>query len=318
MIIFLYGPDNYRLKQETNSVVLKYKQKHPGGLNFFSINLNNDDPAKLKEAVRTVSFFDDVKLILVSNSFADKKRAEAISEMTKEFDLINVKSPVMLFSENLEEKDLKTRNSKLFGILSGKDNLVRNFEVLEGRKFEDWVIKEFYDRGCNIFPAIARVLVQRIGSDTVRLISEIEKLSNFKLKGEIREEDLNLLVPADIEINIFNLLDAITSGNKAKAFELLYKELKTGRDPHYLLTMVVYQLRNSLIVKDLLSRKLTSSEIAKKAKIHPFVVSKLSRSLNQPIQKLKDDFNVFARIEILSKQGRVDVEDSLYNFVLNC
>lgn len=318
MVIFLYGPDNYRLKQETNSVILKYKQKHSSGLNFFSINLNNDDPAKLKEAVRTVSFFDEVKLILVKNSFTDKKKAEAVSEIIKEFELISIKSPVILFSENLEEKDLKSQNSKLFGILSSKDNLVRNFEVLEGRKFEDWVIKEFYDRNCHVSPAIAKLLIQRIGNDTIRLVSEIEKLSNFKLKGEAKEEDLNLLVPADIETNIFNFLDAITSGNKAKAFELLYKELKTGRDPHYLLTMVVYQLRNSLIVKDLLSRKLTSSEIAKKAKIHPFVVSKLSRSLNQPIQKLKDDFNAFARIEILSKQGRVDVEDSLYNFVLSC
>lgn len=318
MVIFLYGPDNYRLKQETNSVVLKYKEKHPGGLNFFSINLNNDDPAKLKEAVRTVSFFDDVKLILVRNSFTDKNKSEHIGGMIKEFDLVNIKSPVMLFSENLEEKELKSRNSKLFSVLSDKNNLVRNFEVLEGRKFENWVAKEFYNRNCSISLGAAKLLIRMVGNNTTRLISEVEKLSNFKLRGDIKAEDIDLLVLGDIETNIFNLLDAITAGNKVKALELLYKELKTGRDPYYLLTMIVYQLRNSLIVKDLLSRKLTSSEIAKKAKIHPFVVSKLSKSLNQPIQKLKDDFNTFARIEVLSKKGGVNVEDSLYNFVLNC
>jgi len=81
---------------------------------------------------------------------------------------------------------------------------------------------------------------------------------------------------------------------------------------------LVYQLRNSLIVKDLLSRKLTPSEVAKKAKIHPFVVSKLSKSLSQTTQDLEAKFRSLAQIEILSKQGRLDVEESLYNFVLNC
>ena len=318
MVIFLYGPDVHRLKKESDSVVSKYKEKHPNGFNFFSISLQDDGLKKLEDTIKTVSFFEEIKLILLRGVTANKANAEALGELIKEQDLIKNKAIVLLVSENLSEKDFKTKNPGLFAILADKNNLVRNFENLDGKKLENWIIKEFGERGCSMSPSTAKMLIDVVGKDTPRLISEIQKLSNFKIKGEIKPDDIRTLVVGDVETNIFNFLDAITARNKVKAIELLYKELKTGHDGHYLLTMLVYQLRNSLIVKDLLSRKLTPSEVAKKAKIHPFVVSKLSKSLGQTTQDLEAKFRSLAQIEILSKQGRLDVEESLYNFVLNC
>ena len=317
MIIFLYGPDSYRLRQETNSVIAKYKEKYPGGLNFFSINLEDGNPNKLKDIVRTESFFNDVKLILIKNAF-NKSITEEIGDLIESYDLLKTKSVVLLFNENALGKELAAKSKKLFGTLSDSKNLVRNFEVLEGRKLESWIEKEFSLRNCSVSSPVIKLLIQLAGVDSARLIIEIEKLSNFKLRGDIKPEDIKLLIHNEAETNIFNLLDALSSKNREKAFELLYKELKTGRDPHYLLTMFVYQLRNSLVVKDLLSRKLSTSEIAKRAKLHPFVVSKLAKILNQQSDDLKSKFSVLAQVEVLAKKGIIDVEESLYNFVLNC
>ena len=72
MIIFLYGEDEYRLKQETSSVIQKYKNKYPNGLNLFGFDLASDDVKNLEDAIKTSSFFNEVKLIVVKNSFLEK------------------------------------------------------------------------------------------------------------------------------------------------------------------------------------------------------------------------------------------------------
>ena len=317
MIIFLYGQDSYRLGKEADSIVEKYKKKHPSGLNFSNFDLERDSIGEVDNYVRTLSFFDEVKLAVIKNSFLNSSTPESLLDLINGNNLLDNKAVVLLFRENFPAKDLKTKNSKLFILLTSDRSLSRNFEVMDGRKLEDWIKRCFQERNCSISGVLARNLISSVGDDTNRLTCEIDKLSSFKLKGEIESGDIENLVNRDIETNIFSLLDAITARNKVKALELLYTELKNGRDPHYLLTMFVHQIRNMMVLKDLLGRNLGASEIAKMTKIHPFVISKLKNSLNQDFSSIRDRFNYLAQTDQLSKQGRADIEDRLYNLVLN-
>ncbi len=318
MIIFLYGPDGYGIRKEVASIEEKYKKKHPNSVDLFNFDLSGSDAEQINEAIKTVSFFNDVKLITIKNCFAQKNNCDHICRLIEAYSLIDDKSIVLLFVETLPEKSLKAKDSRLFVLLSNKNNLIRDFEKLDGIKLEAWVKREFALRNCAISSASARHLIQSAGADTHRLIEEINKLSNYKLRGEIEVEDINNLVTKDIDLNIFNLLDAISSKNKVTALELLYKELETGRDPYYLLTMIVYQLRNMLIVNDMAQRNLNSQLIAQKTKLHPFVVRKIMSGNKYPLESIKIHFNYWAQADQLIKQGRADIEDCLYSFTLNC
>ena len=315
MIIFLYGPDSYRLNLEADSIVDKYRKKHPSGFNLFSFDLDKDSPRKVEDAIKTMSFFDEVKLVILKNTF--NHSPDLITEIIGEHDLVNDKRIVVLIKESAGEKDLKSKNSQLLALLTKSKNLVRNFEVLNGKKLEDWVRKEFSLRSCAITSVLARKLIESIGKDMTRLVPEINKLSNFKVRGDIGSSDIDMLVHQDIEPNIFHLLDAIAAKDRAKALELLYREIKSGRDPHYLLTMVAYQLRSMLSIKDLMSRGLSNQDISKKSGLHPFVVKKnLSLLSKSSIEDIKNRFNYLAQGDLLFKQGRVDIEEYLYGFVL--
>lgn len=316
LIIFLYGPDSYRLNREADSIVQKYRQKHSSGVNFFSFDLADNSIRDIEDTIKTVSFFDEIKLALIRSAFFVKDSRDLI-ETIKKYDLANDKSAVLLIKENLAEKDLIVKNKKLFELLSAEKSLVRNFENLSGKKLEDWIKKEFYSRGCSISPVVIRRFTDMAGKDTVRLICEIDKISNYKLRDEIRLEDIDKLVNPNIELNIFQLLDVIAAGNKPKALDLLYSELKSGRDPYYILTMVAYQLRNMLVIKDLAERGLPTQEISKKSGIHPFVVRKSLGFLNRlSLDNLKTKFNQICLLELNSKSGMSDLTDSLYDFVL--
>ena len=116
-------------------------------------------------------------------------------------------------------------------------------------------------------------------------------------------------------MNIFDLIDALGAKNRLQATELLYKELKTGRDPYYILTMAIYQFRNMLTIKDLRNRNYSEVEISKKAKLHPFVVKKALKNPFELEEALKTYGKLLA-IDTSFKTGQSDLSNSLYGLVI--
>lgn len=314
ILIFLYGSDSYRLNKEAELIIEKYRQKHSSGVNFFSFDLLDHSIEDLENAIKTVSFFNEVKLIAVKNIFT-KKDAGRIAEIIKRYHLLNIKEVVLLAKEYSQEKDLMVKNKELFKILTS-GSLVRSFDNLEDKKLEDWICAEFKARECSISPVAVRKLAEATGHNSSRLACEIDKLSNYRLKGEISSQDIDKLVNKDTEPNIFHLLDAMAFGNKSKALELMYVELKNGRDPYYILTMIIYQFRNLIMVKDLKQNGYSESEISQRTKLHPFVVKKAIKSHFSPNDSLKTYQSLLA-LDTGFKSGKIDFGDSLYSLVID-
>ena len=317
MVIFLYGTDTHRLKQNVKLVADNYRKKHQSGLNYFQFNLSQpDDYSKLEDTIKSSSFFSEIKLVGVKNIFASAGMPEKIIDLIKQFNINADKELVLLVCENQDRKDLLSKNKKLFGLLS-EGSLVKEFNLLEGIKLENWVKREITARNCSVSTATARKLIGMVGNDSWALINEIEKLCNYKRKGDIKDEDLALLVPERIDLNIFDFIDAIGDRNKARAYELLYKEIKNGRDPYYILTMVIYQFRNLLTIKDLMLRDMASSLIAKNSGLHPFVVRKSLNSAGKfNMDDLKKTYGHLLNFDTSAKMGRIDLTDTLFKFVL--
>ncbi len=322
MIIFLYGPDGYRLKQNSHIVLDNYRKKHPGGV-FFKFDLSvPGEITKIEDAVKGGSLFGEVKLIVLKNVFSNKVDSGRIGELIKTQNLLKEKNTVLLFIDNQDEKEL-AKNKTLFSLLTGKDNMVRNVEYLEGEKLLKWVKGEFVLRKCSIESDAIKELIINSGNESWALVNEIDKLCNFSAEGGsafggkinniVKKEDVVLLGSKKTDLNIFDFVDAIAGGNKAKAYEVLFKEIKNGRDPYYLLTMMVYQFRNLIIVKDLQKQGYSELETTRKTKIHPFVVKKAIKS---PI-KLDEAVGTYGRLLAMDtgfKTGEINLEDSLTLF----
>ena len=84
MIIFLYGKDSYRLKQNLDKIVDEYKKKY-SGLSFSVLDINEDGLGKLEDTIKTISFFDEKRLIVVKNSFGN---AGSIAEFIKKWEVV--------------------------------------------------------------------------------------------------------------------------------------------------------------------------------------------------------------------------------------
>lgn len=306
MIIFLYGSDSYRLKRASDEIIARYKVKYTSGVNLFRFDFSKPDSLNLcEDALRTASFFNEHKLVVCKNIFSTKSLVETASELINKYSISVESGITLLATENQPEKDLVTNHIKLFGILSDKKNVVKAVEHLNGQELQSWIKKEFQIRDCSIRADAIRKLIGLIGNDSWRLINEIDKLSAYKM-GEVTAGDIDLLVSSTTDLNIFNLVDAIGSKNRHKATGLLYQELKTGRDPYYLLSMFAYHFKNLLYVFE--------NPVPKH--LHPFVAKKAASQVHKfSKEDLLAKFGYFAGLDIASKNGQVNLEDALYNFV---
>lgn len=289
MLILLYGEDTFRLKQKLDEIVGTYKAKHSSGLDlaFFE-----SDFEKVKEKIEAVSMFNEKKLIILKDILGNLDFEENFFEYAKKNKLKNSQEAIIVLCQ--------------FGKLAAsaykrKMSMSEEFKPLNGTELVSWVRK----KGLNN-PA-AQKLAAFVGNDLWRMENEINKLLSYKKGGEIAAEDIDLLVGAKIDNNIFQTLDALANQDKKTAFKLLHQHLSEGENEIYLLTMFVYQIRNLLRLKDLIEVGVPFYSLAAKSGLHPFVVKKSSQVLkNFSLERLKNVFRRLAEVERELKTGRID------------
>ncbi len=309
MIIFLYGEDSYRSRQKLNEIIEHYKSIHKSGINlkyFEGKDLNFED---LKEEFRQTSMFDGKKLLMVNDVFSNGDFKEKFLKNQKE--ILDSKDVIVLFYKD----GIPRKDEQFLKFLKLKADC-QEFKPLKGESLRIWLKKEFADYQTDISPEARELLIDFVGNDVWQLSNEIKKLINFKSKKRIMPEDVGLLVKSKIESDIFKTVDAIAQRNKKQAIFLIHKHLETGDSPHYLLSMINFQFRNLLIIKDLIEKNQPYYAILKISKLHPFVVKKSYQEANKfTFPELKKNYQKLFEVDLAIKTGRVSPEAALDLFL---
>ena len=304
MIIFLYGKDTFRSRQKLKELALRHQNIHKSGLNLKYFSGDDFSFEEFSDQAHQVSMFEEKKLFVLSGFFANKGFQEKFLEKGKEF---ASSKDIFLFYE--EGDMLKTNRLFRFLIEKGK---TQKFEPLSGTKLISWIKKRAVGLGGDISPSAVKKLVDYVGDDLWQADNEIKKLVSFKSKKLINPEDIDILVRAKVETNIFKTIEAISQKDKKKALFLLHWHLGKGDNPLYLLSMVNFQFRNLLIVKDLSLRNISYPAIIKQSKLHPFVARK-SYQLSQKftLEELKRIYQKIFEADLQIKKGRLDPQAAL-------
>ena len=310
MIIFLYGPDTYRSRQKLNEIVEHYKEIHKSGLDLKLLDLKEKDFQDFKNEAQIASMFSEKKLLVLKNAFENFDFKEKISAEIEKF----AKSEeVILFYEEEIKKD------KFFQTLK-KFSEYQEFQLLDGERLKNWVKKEFRKYQAKIDSAVLEKLIEFVGNDLWQMSNEIKKLVVYKtghnqittvtkLCPEIEREDVELLVKSKIEIDIFKTIDAIAAKDKKRAIKLLKAHLEKGDSPLYLLSMINFQFRNLLIIKDLIEKNLSPYSFTN---LHPYVIKKSISLLGKfSFSELKKIYQKIFEVDLDIKTGKIEPEMAL-------
>jgi len=300
MIIFLYGKDTYRSRQKLNEIIEHYKKIHKSGLNLKYFDDKTINFEEFKNEIQSVSMFNEKKLIVLKNTLSSKA--------FKEF--IDSKETILLFYEEGEVVEDE------FVKLLKKYGKWQEFKLLEGPKLKNWVKKEFEKYQTEIELNALDKLIDFVGNNLWQMSNEIKKLVSYKKEQKIMVSDVELLVRPKIETNIFKTIDYVASQRKKQAIELLKKHLEKGDSPFYLLSMISYQFRNLLIVRELIDKNIPYHLISQKTKLHPYVIQKiypLAKKFSLP--ELKKIYQRIFQIDLQIKTGRLNPETALDMFI---
>jgi len=306
MIIFIYGEDSYRSRRKLNELIEEYKKKNPNTLrlSFFDCEEENISLGDLQDQVRQYLMFKEKKLMVIINLFSSVKLKNDFAKKINSF--LNSSDIIIVYEANsVKASDLLLKSLKQSAKYQECKNLTRS-------QLKSWAKEEFNNFKVFIDSQALDLLLDWIGEDLWWLSNEIQKLANYKKGKNITIADVKLLVKPKIETDIFKTIDAIAQKNKKQALNLLYQHLENGDSPLYLLSMIGYQFRNLLIVKELIEKNKPYSLIIKKSGLHPFVVQKsYFQSRQFSFSELKKIYQKIFQVDFDVKTGKIEQETAL-------
>lgn len=315
MIIFLYGSDTYRLKQKLRNILENLKETSFEGVDFRYFNFSKNQAANnllsfknFQEEIKNISLFGQKRIILLNNFFdLPNYKGEFLERIEK---LLGEKD-ILIF---VQEGEIPEGN-ELFRFLKEKAR-VEEFRELKGLKLKNWLKKEFIKYKTIIKNEALEELINYTEGDMWRLSNEIKKLVNYKAGQEITLEDVRSQIQPGVELDIFKTVDAIAQKDKREALKLLHLHLGEGDSPRYLFSMITFQFRNILIIRDLIERGEPFSKILRETSLHPLVIKKsYSQAWRFSLKELKKIYQKLFQLDFQIKIGKIEPETALELFI---
>jgi DNA polymerase III subunit delta len=319
MIIFLYGEDSFRSHLKLLEIKSKYLESDKSGSGLSSFECDGQVPAD-----KIINTFETANLLAPKRLVVAKRLISSFSEIDQKKILEFLKNNKKRISEDNDliavfwEENQPKKSNAIYKFLESNAKK-QHFEKLSGTKLNSWIIAKIKE--IDVASSISREALEKLilyaGNDSAVLDKELQKLVNYSGGNMINESDVDILVNANLDGNIFATVDAIGANNKKEALILLHRHLKKGDDPFYIFSMFLYQFRNLLKIADLKESGISSEyEISKITKMHPFVIRKsLGQIQNFSFSKLKLVYQKLGDIDNKVKTGKIDIKLALDKFI---
>lgn len=261
MIFFFYGPNSFAARQQIAKLAAEYERKTGSNFGLERIDGPRVKPNELMGSLQAAPFLANSRLVIIEDLGANKTIAHEVDKFLKKIPETTV---AVFYDADVD------RRTSYFKTLSKVARAIK-FEPLSTAQLHQWIARQVAAVGAEIErPAIGRLL-DLAGEDQWRLSNEIAKLAAYA--SPITPETVGAMVEENHTETIFNLVEAMTAGNAPTAVHL-YRQLRDdGQNEIYMLSMVIWQLRNLLMAKT--AGKMGAPELAQAAGMSPFVAGKM-------------------------------------------
>lgn len=303
----LYGEESY-LKKQYRDKLKKALLSENDTVNYAYYEGKKTEPEQLIDLAETLPFFAERRLIVVENSGFFKNAVPKFADYIKTMP----DTACFLFVE--DEVDKRGKMFKAVKDIGYISEMGRQDE----KTLLYWIAGQIKREGKQIKESAARYLVSRAGTDMELLEKELEKLFAYTLgRTEITLEDIEAVCTTQISNKIFDMVEAVALKQQKKALDYYYDLLALKEPPMRILYLLARQFRLLLEVKELMKQGYDKSQIAKTAKLHPFVAGKYMRQCREFSKgQLRSIMEEAAVYEELVKTGRLNDRMSVELFIV--
>ena len=205
------------------------------------------------------------------------------------------------------------RRTRLYAQLKSKTEL-QLCDDLDDNSLIAWLIREAGVRQTVLSRDSAKYLVDKVGSDQLRLSNELAKLSLYS--REIDRQAIDLLVVPSTHSTTFDLLDATFAGDRRKVNRIYAEQRALGTEPQLIMGLVVWQLYLLACLKT--AGNIAPEQVSQDTGIAVFAIRKSRQIANRlSLVELKEAIARLSRIDYLVKQSSVSLDDALLNYLIS-
>lgn len=268
----------------------------------------------LRNAAQATPFLAARRLVTLKNA-SRVFNSETTRELFAQF-LEQVPSTTALVL--LEIPELKTNHWLIKWTQSaGARAFTRIYNLPKGAQMAAWIREKAKELGGELQPQAAASLAQLVGNDKEAATREIEKLLAYAAyQRPVEAADVAALsLPSGEQGDFFALIDSLTSGNSARAMEML-ESLLVERDHIMLFFSLVGHFRLLLQARELVETGRGDVDLAKELGIHPYRAEKLSAQARRfTMETLEAIYQRLLDLDHQMKTGKIEPDLAMETLV---
>jgi DNA polymerase III subunit delta len=189
---------------------------------------------------------------------------------------------------------------------------LHEFEAPKAREMPRTLVEDAGRLGFRLEPAAARVLVERMGANPVRLRNELERLALWAGEGgSVSAADLDEMVADTSEAAVWSLSDALLEGDEAAALRIGQRLIDQGENVTGLIYGLASRLRSACAAAAQLEEGVPPKQVESSLKMHPYAAKQLvGRVRDADLADLRRATEALAELELWCRGG-ADYGDEL-------
>lgn len=202
--------------------------------------------------------------------------------------------------------------AKLTTAVKAAKGEVHEFEAPKARDMPRLLVGDAKRLGFTLEPAAARILVDRMGTNSVRLRNELERLALWAAEGgRVSAADLDAMIADTSEAAVWALSDALIERDAARAAELAEQLISQGENVTGLIYGLASRLRKACTAAAQLEEGIPPKQVESELGMHPYAARQLVGRLGKTsLGQLQAATTALADLEIWCRGG-ADYGDEL-------
>ncbi len=179
------------------------------------------------------------------------------------------------------------------------------YEAPKQRQIPAQLVKEAQQRGFSLAPDAARLLVERIGANPLRLANELDRLALWAGDGgSVGFDDLEAMISDTSEEAAWSLADAVVEGDTGGALEIAERLIGQGESVTGLVYMLSSRLRAAAQAAAELDAGKPPKEVSRGLGMHPYAAKMLIKRLSgRSPEELRAAVGAIADLELWCRGG---------------
>lgn len=294
-VYLLSGEETYLTKQFCDR--LAAAMVGDDTMNVHRFQEKNPDLKQIMELADTMPFFAERRLIIIENSGFFKRDSSQLAEYLSTLP----ETTHIIFRE--EEVDKRNKLYKKVKALGYHAEMKRQTEA----ELERWILTILKREQIQLTRSTMSYLLETIGTDMNVIRNELDKLIAFLGDRKVLEPvDIDAICSRQISNQIFDMIDAMSSRNRKKAFHLYQDLIALKEPPMRILFLITRQYLQLYQIREMQDHGLSGQALASAAGLNPYVVKKIGQRASRfRIEDLKRCIEECARMDEAIKTGQI-------------